>query len=104
MKKERTVFVCNECGYESPRWLGKCPGCGTWNSLSEFNPSPKRRGIYDKLPTSQGGGLDRSKPISLAEHAEGIDEESRIVTGIGEFDRVLGGGIVPGSLVLMSGK
>ncbi len=103
MKKERTVFVCNECGYESPRWLGKCPGCGTWNSLSEFNPSPKRRGIYDKLPTSQGGGLDRSKPISLAEHAEGIDEESRIVTGIGEFDRVLGGGIVPGSLVLMSG-
>jgi len=103
VKKETTAYVCNECGYESLKWLGKCPMCGTWNSFSEFNPSPKRRGIYDKLPKSQAMKLDDSKPVSLAERSEEFGEQIRITTGINEFDRVLGGGIVPGSLVLMSG-
>lgn len=94
MTKIKTSFVCSECGYETPKWYGKCPNCGEWNTLNEEAPAPKMNGRSAK-----------SVPVSNAMKLNEIssDVEKRIKTGIGEFDRVLGGGIVLGSLVLISG-
>ncbi|MFW6147776.1 MAG: DNA repair protein RadA [Thermodesulfobacteriota bacterium] len=92
--KQKTIFTCQNCGYQAPKWLGRCPECGTWNSLVEevFEPSEKSR--------SSGGNLQnapqRMDTISL-------DEQIRYKTGLSEFDRTLGGGLVPGSLVLIGG-
>ena len=92
MAKNKTVFICSECGFESPKWYGKCPGCGEWNTLNEEISSS----------TSTKSSVSSSaKVMSLDEITE--DVEKRISTGIKEFDRVLGGGIVKGSLVLISG-
>lgn len=92
MAKNKTVFICSECGFESPKWYGKCPGCGEWNTLNEEISSS----------TSTKSTVSSSaKVMSLDEITE--DVEKRISTGIKEFDRVLGGGIVKGSLVLLSG-
>ena len=92
MAKNKTVFICSECGFESPKWYGKCPGCGEWNTLNEEISSS----------TSTKSSVSSSaKVMSLDEITE--DVEKRISTGIKEFDRVLGGGIVKGSLVLLSG-
>jgi len=92
MAKEKIKFICQECAYESPKWMGKCPGCGTWNSLVEE--------VVTKNPPALGtvsGGAPQpiSQIISL--------EETRTVTSLPEMDRVLGGGIVAGSLVLIGG-
>jgi len=95
--KNTTRFVCNECGYNSIKWLGKCPTCGNWNTFEEETELPVSR--YDVgLPSSVK--RDR-KPKKLSEISTHTDE--RIVSGIGELDRVLGGGIVRGSLVLVGG-
>ena len=91
--KEKTKFVCGECGYETGKWLGCCPGCGGWNTLVEVKsvaPSKQHR--------SAVGG---SRSVSLA--SVDLSETERISTGISEFDRVLGGGIVAGSTVLVGG-
>lgn len=92
MAKVKSVYVCSECGYESPKWYGKCPGCNQWNTMeetiSETSNSPK-------VITSPG------YVMALGDITE--DVEKRISTGNKEFDRVLGGGIVIGSLVLLSG-
>ncbi len=93
MSRNKTVFVCQECGYESPGWLGKCPGCGSWNSLVEELPDKQTRG--SSLPAAE------AVPIGLAEVAAGKEKRTR--TGVKEFDRVLGGGLVKGSLVLVGG-
>jgi len=86
----RTVFSCSACGNQSPKWHGRCPGCGDWNTLAEERPAAKRR------------AAPRTAPVRLADvEAPAI---SRLSTGIGELDRVLGGGIVPGSLVLIGGS
>lgn len=96
-KKKTTVFVCQECGYESPKWMGQCI-CGAWNTMIEekIHPQPiddrRRRG-------SQGGTYNA---IRLSEVRSG--EKDRIDTGIGELNRVLGGGLVKGSLTLISGE
>jgi DNA repair protein RadA/Sms len=95
MAKTKTRFVCQECGYESPKWLGKCPGCMQWNTMVEE--------IVSKTP-ARNMGLPtqiQSKPEPIGQ----IDttQEPRTTTGYSEFDRVLGGGIVPGSLVLVGG-
>jgi DNA repair protein RadA/Sms len=89
--RARSLYLCQECGQESPRWQGRCPACGAWNSLSEFTPAPAA-----PLP---------SRPAAPARELEGIaeDEQPRLSTGLGELDRVLGGGLVPGSLVLLGG-
>lgn len=94
MAKVKSVFVCSECGYESPKWFGKCPGCGEWNTMNEETASSKKTDIRSGL--SAVGSV-----LALNEINE--DAEKRLTTGIEEFDRVLGGGIVIGSLVLISG-
>ncbi len=98
MPPPTSIHVCSACGHESARWAGRCPGCGEWNTLvEEAGARPARRG---------GGGGHRAgvvavAPLALAEVA--AQEQDRLSTGIGELDSVLGGGIVPGSLVLIGG-
>jgi DNA repair protein RadA/Sms len=95
MAKIVTKYVCQACGYMSPRWVGKCPNCAEWNSFVEEAPSPL------KVSRKPAGVSSRIEPVSL----EDIEREDtpRISTHIEEFDRVLGGGIVPGSLILLGG-
>ncbi len=101
MSKTRTNFVCQTCGYISPRWIGKCAECGTWNSFVEEKTtigggeSEKAKGVRSLNAAAS------SKPVRLSEIA--INVEERITTGIAEFDRTLGGGIMPGSIVLVGG-
>ena len=97
--KNKTVWFCSNCGNESPKWLGRCPACGEWNTYVEA-PSESRKG-------SGGGAAARSasdsrKPRKLKD----IDysSEARVSLGIGELDRLLGGGVVPGSLILVGGE
>ncbi len=94
--KEKTVFVCSDCGTESPKWMGKCPGCGAWNTMAEevIVIAPKGGQKATTIASS-------STPKPLKEII--TSEEQRILTGLSELDRVLGGGIVPGSLVLLGG-
>ena len=94
MAKEKKIFFCKECGYESGRWLGQCPGCKEWNTFVEQEVKPVRGSKTVSV-------MERPKPSSIKEISSA--EETRIMTGIGELDRVLGGGIVKGSLVLVGG-
>ena len=88
--KEKSVFVCGECGYETPRWMGKCPQCGSWNTLvEEERVAPKRR----------TAAISRAVPLQSV----AADAQTRSSTGIGELDRVLGGGLVDGMVVLLGG-
>ena len=113
-KKNKTVFVCQECGYESSKWMGQCI-CGAWNSMVEekaidFDTEDRRR----RTSSRDGAGKERfgmsagainsgaGKPVKLRQVSSG--EKDRIDTGIGELNRVLGGGLVPGSLTLISGE
>ncbi|MFW5810940.1 MAG: DNA repair protein RadA, partial [Thermodesulfobacteriota bacterium] len=93
-KKTKTVFVCQTCGARSPKWLGKCPDCGQWDTYVEETERsrPNRR-------TFRGAVHTKPMPIDSVE----LDDESRTMTGIQEFDRVLGGGLVTGSLILIGG-
>lgn len=94
MAKTKTVFICQECGYETPKWMGKCPECGNWNTLVEE--------FIDKGRTETNlGGVSTVKPVTIND-IEVVDEE-RYDTSIEEFNRVLGGGVVKGSLVLVGG-
>ncbi len=92
--KEKKVFFCKECGYESAKWMGQCPGCRQWNTFEEARFTPARK----ERSGQAGEGRDA---ISITEVTSA--QESRIFTNIGELDRVLGGGIVRGSLVLVGG-
>lgn len=91
--KSKSVYVCSECGYESVKWYGKCPSCGEWNTMEEQVPVISKPGTRAKVTFN--------RPQKLTEINSDI--ENRIMSGIKEFDRVLGGGIVEGSLVLLSG-
>ncbi len=95
--KEKKKYLCDACGYESAKWYGKCPACGTWNSMNEFleKADSKTRGI---LQNSRKSGT----PKTMEEIAS--DGEIRFPTGISELDRVLGGGVVQGSFVLVGGE
>lgn len=96
MAKEKTVFFCKECGYEVSKWQGQCPGCHQWNTLVEAPSSKGGRGkAVSRVQTSSGS------PTKINEIE--TQEESRRETGMKELDRVLGGGIVPGSLILVGG-
>ena len=95
MAKNKTVFVCNNCGYESPKWMGKCPACNEWNSFFEEK-------VVNTKSLSTKSSKERVKPVSLNK-IEG-KENTRISTGFEELDRVLGGGLVNGSLVLLGGE
>ncbi len=89
------IFFCQNCGYESSKWMGQCPGCKEWNTFVEEAVPKKGTGAKSRL------GKERSVPVTLKEIE--LKEEERISTGIGELDRVLGGGIVAGSLILVGG-
>jgi DNA repair protein RadA/Sms len=98
--KSKTVFSCQECGAQSPKWLGRCPECAAWNSFVEERPAPEAvvAGSSEKrYSLASAGG-----PLLYSEIDTVVAE--RLSTGIGEFDRVLGGGVVPGSLVLIGGE
>jgi DNA repair protein RadA/Sms len=95
MAKPRTHFTCQSCGFQSAKWLGRCPDCSGWNTLVEEAAQTEDR----RPPWGASGGS--SRPVKLVD-VEGEAEERRR-TGIGELDRVLGGGVVPGSLVLLGG-
>lgn len=97
MAKTKSVYICSECGFESAKWYGKCPECGEWNTMSE-----------ELATVSSAKGSSLKKSVSSIQKVMRLNEitgdvEKRISTGIKEFDRVLGGGIVIGSLVLISG-
>lgn len=96
MAKVKSVYVCSECGFESPKWYGKCPQCNQWNTLNEEMPISTK-----SLKSSSRIASPAANTYKLSEITNDI--ETRISTGIKEFDRVLGGGIVSGSLVLLSG-
>ena len=95
--KIKTVFVCSNCGYESSKWLGKCPACNEWNSFYEEKLSKAN----DKLSVA-GAEKKSCKPLKLNEVVG--KEDTRVSTGFDELDRVLGGGLVNGSLVLLGGE
>src|SRR4051812_10191828 len=100
MAKAKTAYVCNQCGAEHNKWQGQCEGCGAWNTLSEFvvepakAPGAQRRGGY-------AGAAAQAKIVALTDVAADVEQRTQI--GIGELDRVLGGGLVEGSVVLVGG-
>lgn len=94
--RSKTVFVCSECGYETPKWAGKCPGCGEWNTMVEDVRLPQKSAV-SAVP--RPAHTFSATPLSQINAAD----EHRFVTGISELDRVLGGGIVNGSVILLSG-
>lgn len=98
MAKTKTAFVCTECGYDSPKWFGKCPSCGAWNTMEEQILRDEKNGNVHIYPGEQSRVC---KPVRLQEITDG--EDVRFSTGISELDRVLGSGMVKGSLVLVSG-
>ncbi|BAC90347.1 DNA repair protein RadA [Gloeobacter violaceus] len=97
MAKTRSQFTCTECGYENVRWLGRCPGCDAWNSFVEETVSPTPAAHRSPTPAAP-------RPrAAVALDAIDQSQHSRVPSGFGELDRVLGGGVVPGSLVLIGG-
>ncbi len=93
--KSKSVFACQACGHQAPRWLGRCPDCGEWNTMKEERQAPAGKGRPAAMKLAQG------KPTPIAE-IEVVGEERRL-THIGEFDRVLGGGVIPGAVILIGG-
>src|SRR3982750_505909 len=102
--KQKIVFTCQECGAQSSKWLGRCAECGAWNSLVEERPVPALAGAGGA--GASAGSRDAPAAAAGPRLYEEIDTvvSERLSTGIGEFDRVLGGGVVPGSLVLIGGE
>ena len=98
MVKDKTIFFCNSCGYESPKWAGKCPACGSWNSFVE---QVVRGGASQRAAAPLMSGI-QSQPVLIDSVAS--DELPRLDMGDAELNRVLGGGLVPGSLVLLGGE
>ena len=97
MAKTKTAYVCTECGYDSPKWYGKCPSCGSWNTMAEELIREEKQGKAVNILVPGGG----NRPVRLREITG--TEDVRFSTGISELDRVLGGGAVRGSLVLVGG-
>ena len=108
MKGIKTIYVCTSCGYESPKWLGKCPQCGAWNSFVEdavekLSPAEEAKTAANEARRSfTVGGSGGSRATRLDEVTSG--DCIRSATGLGELDRVLGGGLVRGSVVLLTGE
>lgn len=104
MAKSKSAFFCQQCGYESAKWLGQCPSCKQWNSFVEevVDKSPSRVPEWRNSSSTAGPGKRNNKAANILEIV--YEEERRILTNDQEFDRVLGGGIVPGSLVLIGGE
>ncbi len=90
--KSKSHFVCQECGHSEPKWLGKCPACEAWNSFSEESLNQEK---------NSSKNVPAPKHYTFADIPS--DKSARVQTGIDEFDRVLGGGLVPGSMILVGG-
>lgn len=112
MAKAKIYFLCKECGGVQPKWMGKCPDCGAWDALEEFRESPGSSTKADPFTSVAPNNESRVKAAPIAQISEADTQASRIATGIGELDRVLGGtsegattggGLVPGSAVLIGG-
>ena len=99
MAKDRVIFACTSCGYETPRWAGRCPGCGAWNTLVEGIAPGAAPAAPAKAARQRPGTGAAPTPITQIPE----DEDLRTTTGLGELDRVLGGGIVEGGLMLLGG-
>ena len=97
MKQPKTLFYCTECGNETPKWAGRCPACGAWNTVVE-RPEPAVKG-KGRSASSRAAAPPKALPVTEL----GDSVEIRFSTGMGELDRVLGGGAVKGSLVLVGG-
>ena len=98
----KTIHACSECGFQSAQWHGQCPGCEAWNTLAEQRVLPTRMDSHTAHRSRRAAERPRSQPRPLRE--VGAAPVKRLSTGIGELDRVLGGGLVPGSLVLLGGS
>src|SRR3954471_22790241 len=102
MARASSVFVCSACGTEAAKWHGQCPGCSAWNTLAEESRAALPAGRGASSARARAAGARAAKPVTLADvEAPRIP---RLRTGIGELDRILGGGLVPGSLVLLGGS
>ena len=99
LAKAKTKFVCQNCGYVSPRYLGRCPNCGAWNQMVEEVDHPES--VKAKATPSRRVSDLESKPVSIDNVS--FEKEPRVKTNLSELNRVLGGGIVPGSLILIGG-
>ena len=97
MAKAKTVYACGACGYESPRWAGRCPGCGAWNTMEETVAAAPEKSTA-KIAANQRPGTG-AQALLMKDIPE--DTALRTSTGISELDRVLGGGIVEGGLILI---
>ncbi|MDU3532406.1 MAG: DNA repair protein RadA, partial [Alloscardovia omnicolens] len=103
MAKSSTQFVCSECGWNGAKWFGRCPNCGEWGTIDEFHEARVTRGASK---------TSRSTPIVAASVGdllrattdESVKQSARVPTGFSEYDRVLGGGVVPGAVILMAGE
>lgn len=89
---KKTIFFCQNCGHESAKWMGQCPACREWNTFVEEPAAPKTAG----KPSARQRGTTAAAPVRIRDVS--MEEHSRSQTGISEFDRVLGGGVIPGSL------
>lgn len=98
MAKSKSIYSCSECGYETLKWLGRCPDCGSWNTLVEREAAPEIKTIEKKLKRAPGNDADAMRVDQIPDEAM-----TRRSCGIGELDRVLGGGVVDGSLILVGG-
>lgn len=105
MAKDKIAYVCSNCGQESAKWIGKCPNCGQWNTFKEIRVAPVSVGqvAADSTASSvRGRSMQKTRPLPLCEIS--VKDEPRIDMGDGELNRVLGGGLVPGSIVLLGGE
>ena len=105
MAKDKTAYVCSNCGQESPKWIGKCPSCGRWNTFQEIKIAATTTTLAagaGAAAAKAGREMRTTRPLRLCEITD--REERRISMGDDEFDRVLGGGLVPGSIVLLGGE
>ena len=105
MAKEKTVYVCSNCGEEWPKWAGQCRGCGQWGTLEQnvvLAKSSTRGGTGSAVRGSGNYGRPASPAKPIGQYS--TERAVRLPTGVGEFDRVLSGGIVPGAVILLAGE
>lgn len=104
MAKEKTAYVCTECGYDTPKWVGKCPACGQWNTMKEVRLGVAKAGVSSSFrPVVKGAGSAcERQAVPVGEIS--VENQPRFDMGDRELNRVLGGGLVPGSLVLLGGE
>ena len=98
--KKKTAYVCSNCGYDSPKWVGQCPNCKEWNTMEEFSIKEEPKNSRAASNGRRGSSVKKAVYIDEID----INDEVRVLTEISELDRVLGGGFVNGSLTLISGE